>query len=291
MILKLRDETDCTEKEQVSDYEIQGYLNDGQRAIQAIIFQSNPSSDIFTKQYIIPTTDGITSYNLPEDIYAENAVVSVNYIQDSKIIQSLQRVEYREKQTLFGYALVNDKMILSSTPNLTASRELLLNYTAQLPLMGLRVGKISSILGQVITLASNDLEGFSDRYEYVTLVDKFGAPLQTEDASGNFITNEYYVDSEVGPSITVEGDLTNADDTYYVVVGNSATSHCVLPMETINYLKSYARRRILKRNSSPELAAESMFSQEEVETMAGMFADNVKDALYPVAFDTDYMDY
>lgn len=295
LIKEVRQSSDTNDVNSITDYELQRYFNDGQRAIQAVIYKANNSADVFVKEYLKTLVSGQQRYDLPADIYARNSVVSVNIVRDMKVIQNLRRVAYREKETAFGYALLGSKFVLTSDPSTIASRKALLTYNYQLPSLSLRVDKIASVDSGAgtITLSAQYLEEFQERYEYISIVDKKGALVQDTDADGNIVPKMLFIDS-FDPStftITVEGDLSNVTDEYYVVMGANATSNSLLPEECEPYLLSYVQRRVLGKIASNEIQTEGAFSAEEREELKTLFEDNVKDSLYPVIQDNYFLGY
>lgn len=291
LINKMREETDNQDSETISDYEIVGYINDGQRMIQSIIFESNPSADVFVKPFNYSIDTDQIQYPLPEDIYAQNSVVSLSYVSQSKILQNLKRAAFRERSVVNGYSTQRNNIILTSSPRLSISRELLMTYYYQLPLVGQRVGKIKEINGQIITLETALLDDWQNRYEYISFCDLKGNVHTETDTQNNEIALNLYVERVQGKNITVEGDLTNLSIGQYVVTGKNATTHSQMPIECENYLKAYVMRRMLKRTASSELQAQDVFSNQEVSALASLFEDNIKDILYPVSTDTDYLDF
>jgi len=291
LITKVREETDNKDNETISDYEIVGYINDGQRMIQSIIFESNPSADVFVKPYAIITENDKIEYKLPSDIYAQNSVVSLGYVSNQRILQNLRRVAFRERTVLYGYSTQRNNIILSSSPNLSLSRNLLMTYYHQVPLVGQRIGQISEVNGQEITIKSALIDDWDTRYEYISICDQKGNIHTEADSYGNQLPLELYVETVRGKKIIVEGDISNLEVGQYVVTGRNATTHSQLPIECENYLKAYIMRRMLKRTSSMELQAQEVFSTQEVQALASLFEDNIKDILYPVSQDTDYLDY
>lgn len=295
LIQEVRDVSDTNDINSVSDFELMRYFNDAQKAIQNVIYQANSSADIFVKEYIKTITSGVQRYDLPVDIYAQNSVVSVNLLRDGGILQTLRRVAYREKETAFGYALLGKKFILTSDRSTVASSQVLLTYNYKLPTLSLRVGKISAVDdgANTITLDTEVLDGFQNRYEYVSIVDKKGAMIMDTDTDGNIVSKQLYIDSydESTRTIQTDGNLSNVTTDHYVVMGINATSNCMLPDECEPYLLSHVQRRVMGKISSEDLQTESAFTLEEREDINGLFSDNVKDSLYPVISDTYFLGY
>lgn len=295
LITEVRESSDTKDLNSVTDFELMRYFNDAQKAVQNVIFQANSSADIFVKEYIKSLVADVQRYDLPLDIYAQNSVVSVNYLRDGKILQNLRRVAYREKETAFGYSLLGKKFVLTSNPSTTASSQVLLTYNYKLPELSLRVGKIADVddVTKIITLDTEYLSDFQNRCEYISIVDKIGQLVQNVDVDGNVVSKQLYLDSfnESTFEIQTDGDLSNVTTDHYVVMGINSTSHSFLPDECEPFLLSYVQRRILGKISSEDLANEGAFTLEEKEALTTLFEDNVKDSLYPVIQDTYFLGY
>jgi len=291
LIKEVRQATTTNDINSISDFELMRYFNDGQKAIQNVIYQANSSADVFVKQYLFDLVSGQTIYSLPKDIYAQNSVASVSLLRNN-IIQPLKRSEYREQEISLGYSLMGKNLILSTDPQALSAPQCLMTYNYRLPSLSLRVGKVSSVLGQVITLTT-PITGFEDLFEYVSIVDAKGERILNTDSNGNKIQKDLFITNydSMTFELTVEGDISDVTNAHYVVLGRDATSNCTLPEDCEPFLLSYVQMRVLGKISSSDIQVEGAFTAEEREAISTLFADNVKDALYPVSSDTDYMGY
>lgn len=295
LVNEVRESTDTKDINSLGVYELMRYFNDGQKLIQKIIFTSNPSADIFVKSasYSVSLSSQI-AYDLPFDIYAHSSVSSIHSIKDSKIAQTLTRVAYREKESLWGYALLDKQFVLTSAPSVSTISEILVNYVYKLPLVSYRLGQVESfdpLTGSVVVSGSTIIDdtGFTDRYDEFSIVTSKGVQ----------VANELNLTSFAGLSFTFSGTL-DADTSKnlagvsvgdWVVCGGNGTSHSLLPESCEPFLTSYVQRRILAKIASTEITAENAFSQQERLDLEDLFKDTVKDALYPVSSDTYYMGY
>lgn len=291
LVNEVRENTDTEDINSVGVYEIMRYFNDAQKQIQKIIFTSNPSADIFVKQAMYPVAGSSdVAFDLPFDIYAHNSVSALFSMKDNKIAQTLSRVAYREKETLWGYALLNKQFVLTTAPEVSTVSDILLNYVYQLPILSYRIGKVDSVLGQVVT-ASDIIadEDFTQKYDKYTIVDKDGNVKQSASLTNQ--SNQLELTSFVGLDFTFTGDLSQVVAGDYIVCGNSGTSHSKLPDECEPYLMTYVQRRILNKISSNSTSAENVFTMEERADIEDLFKDTVKDALHPVSSDSYYLGY
>jgi hypothetical protein len=295
LVNEVRESTDTTDINSLGVYEIMRYFNDGQRVIQKIIFAANPSADIFVKQaqYSVSGSSQV-AFDLPFNIYAHSSISSVNSVKDSRIAQTLTRVAYREKETLWGYAILDDQIVLTTSPEASTISDLLVNYVYKLPVISYRLGQIDSIdTGTgVITVAGEtiiDNTDFTERYDNYSIVSSKGVQK----------ANQLYLSSFSGLTFTMEGTLgANADLQLagaeigdWVVCGEDGGSHSLLPDSCEPFLMSYVQTRILNKISSAEVATEALFSSQQRADIEDLFADTVKDALYPVSADSYFLGY
>ena len=287
LVTEVRESSDTKDLNSIGPYELMRYFNDAQKTIQKIIFASNPSADIFVKQANYPVQGSSqVAFDLPEDIYAHSSVSNVNTVKDGSIAQTLTRVAYREKQTLWGYSILDKQIVLTSAPQISTISNLLVNYVYKLPTMSYRLGKVTSVdtLTGIVTVDGASIitdEGFSERYDSYSIVDSKGIQ------SASYLE----LDDFSGLDFLFTGDLSEVSVGDYVVCGENGTSHSKLPEACEPYLFSYVQKRILGKIASGEVAMEAAFSQQDRQDLEDLFADTVKDALYPVSSDTYYLGY
>lgn len=286
LVNEVRENTDTENINSIGIYEIMRYFNDAQKLIQKIIFTGNSSSDIFVKQAQYEVNSTTTTFELPYDIYAHNAITMVSGVKDGRISLPLTRVAYREKQTLWGYALLDNNIILTTSPQVLTIQTLLVNYTYKLPLLSYRLGQVSAVdtVGNTVTVSGSTIIGdtaFTDRYENFSIVDRNG--VQT--------ANQLYLNSFLGLTFSFDGDISTVNVGDWIVCGETGTSHSSLPDAAEPFLMMYVQRRILNKITSSEAASEQIFTTEERNDIEDLFKDTVKDALYPVSADTYYLGY
>lgn len=279
LINRVRQESDTTDNNSLGDTVVVNYLNDAQRTIQNLIFQSDKLNNVFTTYTSIEPINGQTEYDLPSNVYAENSIISVWTLNSNNSPgQRYSKTAFGEAANIYGYSVRNNKIVFSNSP----SQRVLVVYNYRLPLMGLRTAQIASIAGQVITLeGSNLIEGFDSNSEYITIVDKYGTQIATS----------IYIDSLVGITLTVEGDITSAEAGQYIVSGKNSSSHSSLPEECETYLKIFTERKIVAHINSTKISSTSIFSEEERKDLIDLFEDKHSDIEYPVIVDYDYLDY
>lgn len=294
LVNEVRDTTDTQDINSINIYEIMRYFNDAQKNLQKIIYSANPSADIFVSQASYSLERNKVAYDLPFNIYAHNSVSSVSSLKDSKIANTLTRVAYREKEILRGYSLLDKQIVLTSSPEISSISELLVNYVYKIPTLSPRLAKVASIDLVTNTIAIDpasviDDDKFQERYDKYSVVDSRGTQkarqLHLVDFNGTSFEFEgnLEADSQYGLSGVEVGD--------WIVCGDNATSHSLLPESCEPYLLSYVQRRILSKLSSVDTQVEVLFSESERADIEDLFKDNVKDPIYPVITDSFFLGY
>lgn len=295
LVNEVRESSDTKDINSLGVYELLRYFNDGQKLIQKIIFTANPSADIFVKQanYLVAGSSDV-AFDLPFDIYAHSSITNVNTTKDNKIAQTLTRVAYREKETLWGYAILDKQFILTTPPQISTVSNVLLNYVYKLQNLSYRLGQVESfnITTGAVTVSGASIIGdtdFTERYENFTIVNSKGIQVSNQLALDSFqgLTFNFTGNLEVDDSKGLAG--VSAGD--WVVCGENGTSHSNLPEECEPFLMSYVQRRILAKIASTEITNENVFSESERADLEDLFKDTIKDALYPVTSDSYYLGY
>lgn len=281
LINKIRREGDIEDINSIDDFTLVEYMNDAQRAIQKIIHNIESSNSLFVGSDIIDLAVGQLTYDLPDFQLGRTSISSVHTIDSgNRIIQTLRKIDYRERVIVFGYSIENNRIVLSSDPATGGGRRLLVRYNYRVPTLGLRWGKVSLVSGQDITLdiETNDVES---QTEYVTVVDK----------KGTQIVRDLYIDSFSNGLLTVEGDLSSVTDEHYVVYGRDATTHSEIPEDCLNHFKLFVQRKALAHINSTKVSDTDVFTQSEREELAELFAKVNTDVEYPLLLDTDFLGY
>lgn len=281
LLNRVRREADMQDANSLSDRVLTQYLNDAQRTIQNIIFQSDKLNNVFTTYTVLQVNNNTVEYDLPSNVYAENSIISVFKLNNDTNRPTIryEKAQYGEASVAFSYSVRNRKIIFGYPPD----ENVLVIYNYRLPTMAKRGAKIAGISGQTITLdgATLDPEFDGSNHEYVSIVDKYGTQIVTD----------LYIDSLLGITLVVEGDITSATTDHYVIPGKSSSSHSCLPEECENYLRIFTQRKALAHINSTKIRNTSIFSEEEREDIRTLFEDKHSDIEYPVVIDYDYLDY
>lgn len=273
LVNEVRDSTDTKDVNSIGIYEIMRYFNDGQRSIQSILHTANPESDLFvnSKTYQISNSSPV---ELPLDLYTNTSIIGVYASSGGELLFPLTKSDIREMDNIDSYYILGNYLGL---PRSSGYREFTLLYEKRIPLLSYRLGRVSNIdlLTNTITVEGASLisnTGFVDRFDYYSIVDSKGIPT----------ANNLLLDSNIGVSFVFEGDLSLVQVNNWIVCGEYGTSHSMLPDECEPFLLAYVQRRILSKISSSDAVSENIFTSEERNELAELFADSSRDIKYPI---------
>lgn len=273
LITELRKSTDNTDTNGVKDAEIIAYLNSGQRLIQNIIFKTNPKADIF-KRSVDFVYSNTGEYDLPSDIFAENAISKVEYKQNGEYFK-IDRIDEVEKRA--GYYTENKKVIVIGYQFF----DIRVTIFRELPRMDKRWGKISAVRSGIsLALTENDADA-SEVDDSISVVNKFGAQ----------VLSDIYIDSFVGATWRTTNALAGVSVNDYVCMGANSVNASELPNACETYLLDYARQRIYTRNNYEDAGKQAYFTDSQRADIADLFKNNQKDNIFPPITDFDAMDF
>jgi len=260
----------------ISDNEFVRYANDGQAKLQSSIFQSYPESNIFAKEVFLSINVGQEAYSLPDDIYAQNAVVTLE-ISNSSIFFPLKRISDKERRTGYGYILRDKQFLLEPTPQNPVTNGVRLVYIRKLPTLDIRRGKITSF-------TSTSVNFTSDKFD-ASMIDNFFCVV---DRDGVIKQSGLRIENYSAGVITTVG-LTNAAAGDYLVLGSYCTTHSQAPDTCERYLFEYMNMRSMLRDSSQDAQSLAVMFKTVEDDIIGLFKNNVIDSAQVPVSNTDYM--
>lgn len=270
LIQEAKENTNSTDVEAISDSLCTRLMNRCQDFIKAYLSSENVESRIMNGSYEFSTVNGQDIYDLPFDVYATN---STNTLQQ-KITSGLSNYYYpilniseKNRGTKSGYILINDTIILSPVP--TNPLDLVLSYNKKIP-------TLSISYGQIITVTPNTSIELDVGYTSLTGVDDYFCVV---DFDGNVISKSNVVD-QTGDTILMS-DTTGVLVGMFVVAGKYASTHSQLPDEFEAPLIMALENLINARLSSTDLPISKALSEEMIETIAKMYAENKGDEMVP----------
>lgn len=275
LLTELRNSTDSVQANAIKDAELIGYLNNGQKLIQNIIFKVNPKADIFKKKVTYSyNSDG--EYELPNDIFAENSISMVEYFNGDKYYP-VKKIDEVEKSTSCGYYTENKNLFITGYENF----DIRVTCFRELPKMDKRWGKVASLIaGTSITLTGNDVLAPTVD-DNISVVDKFGAQ----------ILGDIYIDTFTGPVWSTTNSLIGVTSSHYVCMGENAVNASELPDACETYLLDYVRQRIYTRSNYDDANKQVYFTDSQRADLSDLFKNNQKDSIFPPITDHDSLDF
>lgn len=270
LIKDARLSTNTQDTEAITDYLCTHFLNKAQSYIQSALFVQNNEAKIFRGEVIFNTVNGIDSYQLPFDTYAKNSINNVAYIVDNgstRYYSIIPAISEKNRGGAHGYFTSEGKIIFSPVPQ--SSQKISISYNKKIP-------NIAKRYGQIITVNTNVSVVLDTGYELMTGVDDF---FSVVDKDGKIIKCGIELNQTMGTLLI--SDTTDILVGHYVVPGKYATTHCRLPDECEDAMISALQKFIVARMSSVDIPMEKMFSDEFLQSVAALFAENDGDAMTP----------
>lgn len=269
LIKEAKQNTNTTDNEAISDELCIRLLNRAQDFIYSYIFNSNPKTKIFRDEYAFTSNISQDEYPLPPDIYAVNSISNVqqvNGFNQTKNFFPVRQISEKDRGLKLGYFVTRNKFILSPIP--FSNINYLVAYTRKLPELGISYGTIATVnpTSLVLSPGYGDMTDVADFFSVV-------------DSSGVIVLRDLPV-SQSGGTLTVPS-TTGAAPGMVVVPGARATTHCQMPDELESTLIFMLEKLINARLSSTDLNMASALTQQQLDEIAEMFADNSGDAFMP----------
>lgn len=270
LIKDARLSTNTQDTDAITDYLCTHFLNKAQSFIQSALFVQNNESKIFRSEVTFYLVPGIDSYQLPFDVYAKNSINNVSYIVDSGIARyysNIPCISEKNRGGAHGYFTSDNKIIFSPVP--VQGHKVSISYNRKLPTLSKRYGKIATVNANTSLILDTG-------YELMTNIDDF---FSVVDKDGKVIRSGIEVDQTTNTLLV--SDTTDILVGHYVVPGAYSTTHCKLPDECEDAIISALQKFIVARMSSNDLPMEKMFSDEFIQSVAALFAENDGDAMMP----------
>jgi len=283
LIAEAKLSTNTTDINSISNVLCQSYMSRIHSYLEDLLFLVNDENDLFLKDYTFNLVPGKDEYNLPIDIYAKSSIdcVAVSFLNGlSQTFLPLKKTSRKQRGFTFGYFVQESQVIF--TPKPMSPLNIKLTYQRKLPAPSLRVGKIDTIVGNIINLdPATYIAGITDYSDFICIVDKDGKVLNTStDAALNTVYVPIGLNEDVSGALDVSV-TTGAIPGAYVVSGKYASSHMQLPDECEKYLIIALERMIQYRQSSPDIKVSDLFTSEELSAIKEVFADNSYDDAKP----------
>jgi hypothetical protein len=283
LINEARLSTNTTDINSISSILCQSYMTRIHSYLEDLLFLVNSENDLFLKDYEFALVPGKDEYTLPIDIYAKSSIdnVAVSFLNGlSQTFLPLKKASRKQRGFTFGYFIQENQVVF--TPKPMSPLRIKLTYQRKLPSPSLRVGKIDTIVGNIVNIdPATYVAGVTGYADFVCFVDKDGVILNTTtDSQGNKVFVPIALNDDIAGALDVSA-VTGAVPGTYVVSGKYASSHMQLPDECEKYLITALERMIQYRQSSPDIKVSDLFSSEELNTIKEVFADNSYDDAKP----------
>lgn len=267
LMTKVRNSTDNKDTNGISDNELIEYFRDGQRYIETLIFKNNPYADLFKVQKTYPAVPtGI--YDLPEDIYAVNAISMVearfNITPNNDGFSRIKPIMESEFPYMFGYMIRNNQILISGQNNIAQFQDVRVTYFRQLKTVDIRRGIVDGVTPTSIAITSFDANA--------PLMDDY---YSTCDKDGNQIVSKIYSASTTSPLAVTSS--TGVAIGQYLLSGKNSTNVCELPDQCEPYILDYVRQRIYTRNNYDDANKQMYFTEQQKQEVIAIFSKNKKD--------------
>lgn len=278
--------TDNLDNNGIRDREFIRYYNDAVRMIQAIIFKSNPICAHFGAEQTYDSVSPDTSLDLPTDCYADNAINTVEVRYGVSTINQgyriLKRVWQETRSDFFGYITRNKSLIVTGYNLNQQIDSLRLTYFKRIPRFDKRWGKISAIVGNVISLTEATDSDLSLLDDTISIVDENGVVIQA-----NIKVTTYNLPTNLTTLTTLLGAVASGQ---YIVSGAYSTTLCELPDEVEPYLQSYVEFSVKHRNNYTDAVRQKAWTDEQRNAISTLFSNNTKELIAPPITDTDFLE-
>lgn len=284
------DNSNTSASDSVSIEEFIYAANDAQDRLQSLITARYPEE--FVQQQIITVANGTEAYSIPDRIYLNARIHSVewSYTGSIKDYVVLPSAKVRERDTYDGspcfYIRRSGQILLNPIPNISTAK-IRVNYERELDDLDIRRAKVTGTTGTpltsiAITAATTGVTSLGAG-DYICISDKDGVVkaynIPVTSATSSAITIPSHTLSS-GESIT-SGD--------YVTIGKYTTTHSKLTDACERHLVAYMVYRILMRSDNDRATKkEREYLAIENDILAG-YSDITRDVEYVPILDTDML--
>lgn len=274
----------------VTDALLVFYANRVQSMIEDKIFLSNSANNLFMGQVQYTIVANQTNYDLPFDIYAKNAIKSVNVVRTSTygfLNDKVPFISESESGNKYGYVLSENQIVFNLQRNI--SDPVRVNYDRKIPSLGKRLGAAITAAGSGTVTVGTTTENILDIDDYFSTVDINGVIKTRNNRVLTYTPATGVLTFTLGTSVPDTATNIPANG-QYVIPGKYATSHSQLPDECEKIFLEVLERRIAQRQSQTDLmsAIAPLTAQEEA-LIDAVFAKASDDNLVPPI--VDYVEF
>lgn len=266
------------------------YANRVQSMIEDKIFLSNSANNIFMAQKDFTIVANTTDYTLPFDVYARNAIKSVNVVRESTygfLNDKVPFISESESGNKYGYVLKENSIVFNLQRNI--SDPVRVNYVRKIPSLGRRLGVAITSAGSGTVTVGATTEDILDIDDFFSTVDVNGVVKTRNNRVLTYTKATGVLTFTVGTSVpdTATNIPANGE---YVIPGKYATSHSQLPEECEKIFLEVLERRIAQRQSQTDtMSLITPLTAQEEAVIDAVFAKGSDDNLVPPI--VDYVEF
>jgi hypothetical protein len=256
-------ELDNTDTTGVSDIEIVRYLNQGQNIIYRKIISK--SQKLFSKTVEIPIAASQKLVDMPKDIYAQNRITDVKYVESEYIYQIHAGTEkddlWNRPAIPVRYFRRNNQIVLVPQP--LQAGTIRLSYIYKIPELNKKAGTIADVTTSSNTITLLEADIVTDTLDTLELL-KF-TRFSVVDKEGNVKMSNIKYDS-ANPTtgvITITPGFTFDTATESIAVGDTivagpySSTFSALEADVEEYVVEYAILKLLQKQNSSEVVAQA----------------------------------
>lgn len=290
LLTESRFSSNTQDQDSIADALLVFYSNRVQSMIEDRVFMSNSSNNIFmgVKDYTIVQNQ--TDYALPFDVYALNAIKSVNVVRTSTygyLNDKIPFISESESGNKYGYFLKENYAVFNLQRNV--SDPVRIDYVRKIPSLGKRLGTAISVATSGSITVGATTEDINDIDDFFSTVDINGVVKTRGNRVISYVKATGVLTFTLGTS--VPDTTTNIPSVgQYVIPGTYATSHSQLPLECEKIFLEVLERRIAQRQSQTDtMSIIAPLTAQEEALVDAVFAKGSDDNLVPPI--VDYVEF
>lgn len=270
------------------------FINAGQQHLQAAILAQFPNE--FVESVTIPLIGGQEEYSIPDNLFANNKIISVQYSQHgaTQDYYDLPQGNIRDRDTRRGtprfYVRRSGKIFVNPIPQSSVG-SIRIEYYRALDTLDIRRGQIQTKTGDLTSITLNSAT--RGLFPYELMVSEFVSVNRHDGTPTCYAIPITAYDSSTGILTVASGYSIPAGSTIdansYVTIGKYSTTHSKLAANCERYLITYASKRVLSTDTS-ESSIEEDAEVRVIETdILQSFAAESRDVTYFPVLDHDIL--
>lgn len=259
------------------------------------------------EEFVTSTNSGQQAYDIPIDVFMAIRIMDVRY-QWGNAAYEFVTLKQGMIQDRFDYpinipdtyCIRNGQILLSPTPNITRTNNLIINFQKRLRSLDVRRGQLNAKTDSPVTITlsfsstssknahmQENANSLLDKIDYICLVDRNGEPIVSQIPVNNYNSTTQIITAESSYSFPT-AELTALDaaiaagDAIYVVSGNYASTHSQLDSQCEDFLIEFVIARLLRLQSNSSEAQEARLREKEAMNDLINAYRRYRPSIYPV---------